>query len=81
MSNMTAHRLQNPDNIMLYRLIENVNRGFTAQHYGLFNDILDLATSHYSEVRVLGQSLLDRCLRYFAYSYHVVLPRLIKYLK
>ena len=63
------------------RLLENVNRDFTPAHYSVFNDILDLATNHYSEIRIRGQELLGRCFRYFAYSYKVALPRLMDYLR
>ena len=57
------------------RLVENVNKDFTEHHRQIYHDILDLATNHYSEVRVRGQDLLSRCFRYFSYSFKIVLPR------
>ena len=63
------------------RLVENVNRDFTEHHKQIFNDILELATNQYSEVRIKAQDLMGKCHRHFAYSYRVVLPRLLELLK
>ncbi len=60
------------------RLVENVNRDFTDHHRQIFEDILELATNHYSEVRIKAQELMGKCHRHFAYSYKVVLPRLLQ---
>jgi len=59
------------------RLVENVNRDFTESHQQIFHDIVDLATSYYSVVRIKAQELIGKCHRHFAFSYKVVLPRLL----
>ena len=63
------------------RLVENVNRNFTEEHWRIFSDVFGLATNHYSEVRIQGQELMGRCFRYFAFSYKVVLPRMMENLR
>ena len=63
------------------RLVENVNKDFTEYHKKIFDDILTLATNHYSVVRIRGQDLLSRCFRYFSYSFKVLLPRLLELLQ
>ena len=63
------------------RMVENSTRNFTATHRRLYDDLLGLATNHYSEVRIRGQDVLARALRYFAYSYQLLLPRLLELLK
>jgi hypothetical protein len=63
------------------RLVENSARNFTGTHRLLYADLLGLATNHYSEVRIRGQDVLARALRYYSYSYQELLPRLLDLLK
>ncbi|XP_046402715.1 proteasome activator complex subunit 4A-like [Ischnura elegans] len=53
----------------------------TYTHQCLMLNLLNLATSHYSEVRCRAQSVLATSLQYFSYSYTIIMPELLKILK
>ena len=59
------------------RMIENANKNFTEMHRQIYNDLLILSTSHYAEVRIKGQEVLGKALKFFSYSYEEVVPRLV----
>jgi len=63
------------------RMIENANKNFTATHRQIYSDLLLLSTSHYAEVRIKGQEVLGKAMKFFSYSYEEVVPHLIKLLK
>jgi len=62
------------------RLVENTHLSFTATHQIIFSLLVTLATSHYSKVRVQGQTVLTKALKSFPYSYHAILSQVIPYL-
>lgn len=43
----------------------------------MFENLLSLATSHYSNVRIKGQDALFRCMNNFSHSYKQLIPRLV----
>jgi len=62
------------------RLVENTHKAFTETHQTIFNLLVTLATSHYSKVRIQGQTVLTKALKSFPYSYHAILSQVIPYL-
>jgi len=62
------------------RLVENTHLSFTATHQTIFSLLVTLATSHYSKVRIQGQTVLTKALKSFPYSYHAILSQVIPYL-
>ncbi|XP_054158581.1 proteasome activator complex subunit 4B-like [Oppia nitens] len=50
---------------------------FTELHQQLMSDLVQLATSHYSEVRCQAQETLFTCFRSFQRSYRLPLPKLL----
>ena len=63
------------------RMIENANKNFTSMHREMYADLLLLSTSHYAEVRIKGQEVLGKAMKFFSYSYEEVVPHLINLLK
>jgi len=63
------------------RMLENSNRNFSQTHKLIYEDLLLLATNHYSAVRIKGQDVLGRGIKHLAHSYQVVVPRLVEMLK
>lgn len=63
------------------RMIENANKNFTNVHRQIYKDLLLLSTSHYAEVRIKGQEVLGKSMKFFSYSYEEVIPHLITLLK
>eukprot|EP00092_Neocalanus_flemingeri_P031411 GFUD01034116.1.p1 GENE.GFUD01034116.1~~GFUD01034116.1.p1 ORF type:complete len:1998 (+),score=527.07 GFUD01034116.1:71-6064(+) len=63
------------------RMIENSNRDFTKTHQLIYDDLLLLATNHYSEVRIKGQEVLGRGMKHFSHSYQLLVPKLVELLK
>lgn len=63
------------------RVGENSSRNFTETHQLIYDDLLMLATNHYSAVRIKGQEVLGKGLKHLAHSYHVLVPRLVELLK
>ena len=63
------------------RVQENSNKNFTLAHKTIYEDLLVLATNHYSEVRIKGQDILSRGIKHFSHSYHLLVPRLLELLK
>jgi len=62
------------------RLVENTHLTFTSTHQVIFSLLVTLATSHYSKVRIQGQTVLTKALKSFPYSYHAILSQVIPYL-
>ena len=62
------------------RVLENSNKNFTETHKIIYEDLLLLATNHYSEVRIKGQEVLSRAIKHFSHSYHLLVPRLLELL-
>ena len=63
------------------RVLENSNKNFTETHKTIYEDLLLLATNHYSEVRIKGQEVLSRGIKHFSHSYHLLVPRLLELLQ
>ena len=63
------------------RVLENSNKNFTETHQLIYEDLLLLATNHYSEVRIKGQEILGSAVKHFSHSYQLLLPRLVQLLK
>ena len=63
------------------RVLENSNKNFTPTHKTIYEDLLMLATNHYSEVRIKGQDILSKGIKHFSHSYHILVPRLLELLK
>ncbi|XP_047484565.1 proteasome activator complex subunit 4-like isoform X1 [Penaeus chinensis] len=63
------------------RMLENSTLHFTATHKAIMSNLLHLSTSHYSEVRSKAQNILNQLFQYFPYSYKLILPDLVTYLK
>jgi proteasome activator subunit 4 len=63
------------------RMIENANKNFTSAHRQIYSDLLLLSTSHYAEVRIKGQEVLGKAMKFFSYSYEEVIPHLIDLLR
>ena len=63
------------------RMIENANKNFTEMHRQIYKDLLLLSTSHYAEVRIKGQEVLGKALKFFSYSYEEVIPKLVDLLQ
>ncbi|XP_022243744.1 proteasome activator complex subunit 4-like [Limulus polyphemus] len=62
------------------RVLELQRMPFSTIHKELMNDLLRLATSHYSEVRIKAQSTLQACFRLFPLSYKIFLPDILNLL-
>ncbi|KAJ9582853.1 hypothetical protein L9F63_022812, partial [Diploptera punctata] len=71
------------DRIMLQHesLLERSSICLTPTHRQIMLNLLTLSTSHYSEVRSRAQMKLFTALEQFSYSYMVLIPDLLKYLK
>lgn len=52
--------------------------GFTELHRDIMFDLMNLSTSHYSQVRARSQEAINACFQYFPYSYRVILPIVLK---
>ena len=63
------------------RVLENSNKNFTETHKTIYEDLLLLATNHYSEVRIKGQDILSKGIKHFSHSYQLLVPRLLELLK
>ncbi len=63
------------------RLMNKSLTAFTELHKALIVDLMQLATSHYSEVRARAQDTLFNCFRSFPYSYSLIIPDLLRNLK
>lgn len=59
------------------RLVENIHVSFNSTHKMIFGVLVNLATSHYSKVRIQAQSILSKALKLFPYSYHAVLDQVL----
>ena len=60
------------------RLIHRCNTPVSQTHKKVIENLLTLATSHYSGVRSRAQDILHKCLSLFGYSYRLITPRLIE---
>jgi len=63
------------------RMLENSNKNFSQTHQLIYDDLLLLATNHYSAVRVKGQEVLGKGIKHLAHSYQIIVPRLVDLLK
>jgi len=63
------------------RLLENSKRAFTEAHKQIYMNLLTLATSHYPDVRIKSQEVLGKGIRHFNYSYEIILPQLLTFIK
>ena len=63
------------------RVLENSNKNFTESHRMIYDDLMLLATNHYSEVRVKGQDILGKAVKHFSHSYQLLIPTLLQLLK
>ena len=54
---------------------------FTETHRIIYDDLLLLATNHYSEVRIKGQDILGKAVKHFSHSYQLLTPKLIRLLQ
>ena len=63
------------------RVLENSNKNFTETHRIIYDDLLLLATNHYSEVRIKGQDILGKAVKHFSHSYQLLTPKLIQLLQ
>ncbi|XP_054706567.1 LOW QUALITY PROTEIN: proteasome activator complex subunit 4-like [Uloborus diversus] len=63
------------------RLSEKYRHYCTEVHYLLMKDLLQLSTSHYSEVRIKAQIVLHNCLNTFHQSYKVIFPKVLELLQ
>ena len=63
------------------RVLEKCHTSLTTVHIQVYNNLLSLATSHYSSVRSHAQSTLLKCTQNFAHSYKVLMPTLINSLQ
>ena len=63
------------------RVLEKCHTSLTTVHVQVYNNLLNLAASHYSSVRSHAQSTLLKCTQNFAHSYKVLmdskLPRFL----
>ena len=63
------------------RILERCHVSLTTSHIQVYNNLLTLATSHYSSVRSHAQSTLLKCTQHFAHSYKVLMPTLVRSLQ
>lgn len=63
------------------RVLEGAVCDLTHTHRRIMENLLKLSTSQYSQVRSKAQGTLNSVFQYFPYSYKLVLPELVEYLK
>ncbi|CAG0897570.1 unnamed protein product, partial [Darwinula stevensoni] len=63
------------------RVLESVPNAVTPIHEQILRDLHKLSTSHYTEVRIQGQSVLQSFLSHFPFSYRLVLDDTLNLLR
>ncbi|GIY87913.1 proteasome activator complex subunit 4 [Caerostris extrusa] len=63
------------------RISEKYKLYFSSTHEQLMKDLLNLSTSHYSEVRRRAQAVLQNCLYHNGSSYKIILPDMLENLR